>query len=100
MAMRILLLALCCAAGCSRDPVKPGEVAVGTVTRAEVFEVPVVAERPAAPELTAPLRLDFPELLDAGQGDYGLSRDSAMAYLRVLSAFRSQRQICEGLATP
>ena len=102
MALRLafgVLLALA-VVGCGRAAPKPAEAAVRTVTKVEVVEVPVAAEKPAAPELLEPLDVDFPELLERGQGDYCMTRASAGAYLRMLSAMRSYRQLCVGAAAP
>ena len=95
MAMRVLPVLLL--AGCAGQPV-PDAVAPVVVTRTEVVEVPVAAARTPPPELLEPLRVEIPDVLDAGQGDYGMTRDSVQRYLRMLSAFRRHYGICRGFA--
>lgn len=89
-------IALVLLAGCADAPIADTQAAV-VVTRTEPLEVPTYAPREVPPELVSPLYLDMPVLTDDAS-DYGMSRDSVIAYRRLVAAFARYRKLCIGFA--
>ena len=78
-----LLLFILVLLGCSHEaPV----ITPTVLTEPLEVKCPAVAPRTPDQALLAPLNLEPPELLPAGQGDYGISRESAE---RVISIVRT-----------
>lgn len=93
--MPTLLLALLLLAGCAGTPAPDALAPVVLADIAAPLDCPQPEPRRAPPELLAPLHLDAPDVLPAGQGDYGMTRAGLEQVIDALRAAGERLRLWE-----
>lgn len=81
-----MLLALCSVTACASDPVVLTDIA-------EPLDCPEPELRQPPDDLVVPLALDVPELLPAGEGDYGITRGGVETLIDGYRALREREAL-------
>ena len=96
-----IILALVSLVACSGSPSEPDPIAVQVLTDiAPPLACPEPELRRPPADLVAPLGLAAPELLPAGQGDYGMSREGVESLVDILRSAGERLARWRAWATP
>ena len=80
------LLLLCSLAGCAGSPQPDPAAPIVLTDIVAPLDCPEPEIRTAPADLTAPLEVEAPQLVPAGQGDYGITRQAVEAMIDALRA--------------